>query len=163
GNQQFVEYSMANWFFDAEDDNMMMMAGVTAKFSEDRGYLLAVVTNDNETQIPALQMDRMPGINIGAWDDFGGSWNETRHRWDVSGVWLSDIDYSCCPVARVGGAVTLVPMDRRSLYTQAELDRVRTVPGLPNASGALDGILNGAGVASGTAGTVAGVSSPFEV
>jgi hypothetical protein len=163
GNQQFVEYSMANWFFDAEDDNMMMMAGITAKFLEDRGYLLAVVTNGNETQIPALQMDDLPGINIGGWYDFGGTWNEAKHRWDLYGDSISDIDYSCCPVARVGGAVNLVPMDRRAFYTQAELDRVRAMPGLPNASGALDGILNGAGVASGTAGTVAGVSSPFEV
>jgi hypothetical protein len=163
GTEQFVEYSMADWFFDAEDDNMFMMAGFTAKFMEDRAYVLAAVTNGNETQIPALQMDRMPGINIGAWYDFGGSWNEARKRWDLFGDSISDIDYSCCPVVRVGGAVNLVPMDRRSFYTQAELDRVRTVPGLPNASGALDGILNGAGVASGTAGTVAGISSPFEV
>jgi hypothetical protein len=153
---------MANWFFDAEDDNMMMMAGFTAKFMDDRLYILAAVTNGNETQIPALQMDDLPGINIGAWYDFGGSWNEARKRWDLYGDCISDIDYSCCPVARVGAAINLVPMDRRSLYTQAELDRVRVTPGLPNASGALTGILNGAGVASGTAGTVAGVSSPFE-
>jgi hypothetical protein len=161
-NQQFVEYSMADWFFDADDNNWLMAAGVQAKLLEDRLYLLALVTNGNETQTPALQMDRLPGFNLGGWYDFGGTWNEAQKRWDLYGDCISDIDYSCCPVARVGGAVNLVPMDRRSLYTQAELDRVRVVPGIPNAGGQLDGVLNGAGVATGTLGAGTGIS-PFAV
>lgn len=146
GNEQFVEFSMANWFFDAEDDNLITAAGTQVKAFDDRFYLQAIVTNGNETQLPNLVMDRLPGFNVGFWWDFGGTWNPDRKRWDLFGDCLSDIDWSCNPVVRLGGSVNLVPMDRRSLYTQAELDRVRVVPGQPNGGGNLDGVLNGAGI-----------------
>jgi hypothetical protein len=161
GTEHFVEYSMADWFFDADDDNYLMAAGVQVKAFEDRLYAMAVVTNGNETQIPNLQLDNLPGFNAGFWWDFGGNWNEARKRWDLFGDGLGDIDYSCQPVVRVGGAVNLVPMGRRSLYTSAELDRVRAVPGQPNAGGQLDGILGGAGVNPATAGVAA--TSPYAV
>lgn len=161
GSEQFVEFSMANWFFDAEDDNLMNLAGTQIKAMDDRLYLMAVVTNGNETQTPNLQMDHLPGFSIGGWYDFGGSWNSERSKWDLFGDCLSDIDYSCCPVVRVGAAANLVPMDRRSQYTTAELDRVRHVPGAPNAGSNLSGLLGGAGVALGTAGV--GGTSGFAV
>ena len=163
-NQQFVEYGMSNWFFDADDDNYLMGAGTQIKAFDDRLWVQAIVTNGNETQIPNLLMDNMPGINIGAWWDFGGTWNEQRKRWDLFGDCLSDIDYSCNPVVRAGGAINLVPMGRRSLFTSSELDRARTVPGAPGGT-SLTGVLNGGGV--GTGGTfssaVASGLSPFAV
>jgi hypothetical protein len=137
---------MANWFFDADDDNYLMGAGFQVKAMDDRFYLQALVTNGNETQVPNLLMDNIPGINIGFWYDIGGTFDQERKRWNLFGDCLSDIDYSCNPVARVGGAVNLVPMGRRSLYSSSELDRVRALPGQPNAGGQLDSVLNGAGV-----------------
>jgi hypothetical protein len=126
-----------------------------------------MVTNGNETQLPNLVMDNLPGIQLGGWYDFGGTWNAKRQRWDLYGDCISDIDYSCNPVVRVGGAMNLVPMGRRTLYTTAELDRVKAVPGAPGGSN-LDSLLNGAGVAPATipgttpAITLAGLS-PFAV
>ena len=166
-NEQFVEYSMANWFFDADDDNLQMMAGFQFKALDDRLFVQAMVTNGNETQLPNLVMDNLPGIQLGGWYDFGGTWNAKRQRWDLYGDCISDIDYSCNPVVRVGGAMNLVPMGRRTLYTTAELDRVKAVPGAPGGSN-LDSLLNGAGVAPATipgttpAITLAGLS-PFAV
>src|SRR5262249_25018329 len=51
-NEQFVEYSMADWFFDADDDNQLMAAGTQVKAMEDRFYLSALITNGNESQFP---------------------------------------------------------------------------------------------------------------
>jgi hypothetical protein len=150
-NQQFVEYGMSNWFFDADDDNLMMMAGTQIKALDDRLFIQAVVTNGNETQIANLQMDDLPGINIGGWYDFGGSWNEAHKRWDLFGDCLSDVDYSCKPVLRVGGAVNVVPMDRRSEFTNAELNRVRVVQPGPGGTGLL-GELGGGGINNNAAG-----------
>jgi hypothetical protein len=144
-NEQFVEYNMGNWFFDADDDNMLMVAGVQVKALDDRFFGLAYLTNGNETQIANLQMDDLPGFNFGFWYDFGGNWNEARKRWDLFGDCLSDIDYSCKPVLRVGGSANLVPMDRRSIYTNAELNRVRVVSDAPGGT-SLVGLLNGGGV-----------------
>src|SRR5262249_12659904 len=124
-NEQFVEYGMSNWFFDADDDNLLMGAGFQYKGFDNRLFVQGIVTNGNETQIANLQMDDLPGINIGGWYDFGGSWNETRKAWDLYGDCISDIDYSCKPVLRVGGALNLVPMDRRSQFDNAEMNRVR--------------------------------------
>jgi hypothetical protein len=145
-NEQFVEYSMADWYFDADDDNLMMMAGCEARMFDDRLFLNAKVTNGNETQTPNLSMDQWPGFQFGGWWDFGGTWNAKRNRWDLFGDCLNDIDWSPNPVVRVGGAMNLVPMGRRSEYTSAELDRARVLPGAPNSGGNLTGILNGGGV-----------------
>src|SRR5262249_12496607 len=77
-NQQFVEYGMSEWFFDAEDDNLQMQAGFQVKALEDRLFVHAVVTNGNETQIANLQMDDLPGFNVGFWYDVGGDWDGQR-------------------------------------------------------------------------------------
>jgi hypothetical protein len=144
-NEQFVEYNMANWFFDADDDNYQTCAGFQVKALDDRFYGLAYVCNGNETQTANLQNDDIPAVNLGFWYDFGGNWNEARKRWDLFGDCLSDIDYSCNPVLRVGGSTYLAPMDRRSIFTNANLNRVRVVPGAPGGT-SLVGLLNGGGV-----------------
>jgi hypothetical protein len=132
-NEQMVEYSMADWFFDADDDNLMMGAGFRVKAAEDRFYMQAIVTNGNESQFPNTQMDNLPGFNVGFWYDLGGTWNAQGKKWDLFGDCLSDIDYSCNPVLRVGGAANIVPMNRRSLYGDDEQSRVFVMPG--NAQG----------------------------
>jgi hypothetical protein len=151
GNQQFVEYGMSEWFFDADDDNLMMQAGIQARLMNDRLFLHATVTNGNESQFANIQMDDLKGVNAGFWYDFGGSWDSERKRWNLYGDSVSDIDYSCKPVVRVGGMVNLVPMDRRSEFTTAELSRPRTLPGAPGGT-ALINLLNGGGVNPNAAG-----------
>src|SRR5262249_25409042 len=120
-NEQFVEYNMANWFFDADDDNYQMCAGVQVKALDDRFYGLAYRTTGNERPPPTLTTADTPAVNLGFWYDFGGNWNEARKRWDLFGDCLSDIDYSCNPVLRLGGSTYLAPMDRRSIFTNANL------------------------------------------
>lgn len=143
-NQQFVEYGMSEWFFDAEDDNLMMQAGFEIKALDDRFFMHAVITNGNETQIANLQMDDYPGFNVGMWYDFGGDWDKERGRWRLYGDGPSDLEWHVKPVLRVGAATNVVPMDRHSEFTNAELNRVRVVPGAPGGTG-LVGLLNGAG------------------
>lgn len=143
GNEQMVEFSMADWFFDADDDNLLMAAGLQVKAFDDRFYLRALMTNGNESQFAAAQMDDYPGFNLGFWYDFGGSWNERTRRWDLFGDCLSDIDYSCCPVVRVGAACNIVPMDRRSLYGDVEQSRVFVTPGAPQGGTRLINMLSG--------------------
>lgn len=151
-NEQLVEFSMADWFFDADDDNLLVAAGTRIKAFDDRFYMQAVVTNGNESQFPNTQMDDYPGFNVGFWYDFGGSWNEERKRWDLFGDCLSDIDYSCRPVLRVGAATDIVPMDRRSLYGDLEQSRVFIAPGAPGGTRLIN-LLNGdAGTPSGAHG-----------
>src|SRR5205807_9213818 len=72
GNEQFVEFSMTDWFFDADDDNLLMAAGLQTKAMEDRLYMSALITNGNESQFPNVGMDKNPGFNVGAWYDIGG-------------------------------------------------------------------------------------------
>jgi len=124
-NEQFVEYGMSNWFFDADDDNLLMAAGFQAKALDDRLYIQGLITNGNESQFANADMDDYKGLNIGGWYDFGGTWNDARKRYDLFGDTISDIDYSCNPVLRVGGTANLVPMDSRSEYSNAELSRIR--------------------------------------
>lgn len=145
GNQQMVEYSMANWYFDADDDNLLMGAGTQIRAMEDRFYLQALVTNGNESQFPNTQMDEFPGFNMGFWYDIGGNWNEERKRWDLYGDTLADLDYSTCPVFRVGGAINFVWMDRRSIYGDVEQSRVRVMPAGPGGT-SLIGLLAGDGL-----------------
>jgi hypothetical protein len=162
-NCQFVEYSMGSWMFDADGDNLLYGAGTQIKAFDDRFYLQALVTNGADNQLSNLIMDNLPGINIGAWWDFGGTWNDQRKRWDLYGDCISDIDFSCRPVVRVGAAANLVPMGRRSVYTTAELDFFRASTAAPGGT-SVTGILNGGGL--GTGGNFAGVASgisPFAV
>jgi hypothetical protein len=148
-NEQFVEYSMADWYFDADDDNWLTAAGTQIKAFDDRFYLQAVVTNGNESQFPNTQMDQLPGFCAGMWYDFGGNWNEKRHRWDLFGDTFSDIDYSCNPVVRVAGACDIVPQDRRSLYGDDEQSRVFVMPAGPGGTRLIN-LLNGDGSAAAT-------------
>jgi hypothetical protein len=87
-------------------------------------------------------MDDLPGILGGFWWDFGGTWNEQRHRWDLFGDTLSDIDYSCNPVLRVGGAFNWVPMSRRSIYGDDEESRVDVMSDAPGGTRLIN-LLNG--------------------
>jgi hypothetical protein len=149
-DEQFVEYSMANWFFNADDNNKLMAAGTQIKACDDRFYLQAIVTNGNEAQFPNTQMDELPGFVMGLWYDLGGEWNATRKRWDLFGDSLADIDWSCKPVVRLGGSLNLVPMDRRSLYGDDEPSRVFVTPGGGPNGTRLINLLNGGGVSTAT-------------
>jgi hypothetical protein len=94
GNQQFVEYGMSNWFFDADDDNLLVAAGTQVKALDDRFFFQGLITNGNESQTANLQMDDLPGVNVGGWYDFGGTWTDARKAYDLYGDSISDIDYS---------------------------------------------------------------------
>jgi hypothetical protein len=142
-NEQLVEFSMADWFFDADDDNLLMAAGTRIKAWDDRFYMQAVITNGNESQFPNTGMDDYPGFNVGFWYDFGGSWNEQKQKWDLFGDCLADVDYTCCPVVRIGAEANIVPMDRRSLYGDLEQSRVFVAPGGPQGGTRLINLLNG--------------------
>jgi hypothetical protein len=141
-NEQFVEFSMADLFFSADDDNRLMAAGMQVKASDDRLFAMATVTNGSEAIFANNQMDQYPGFIAGWWYDLGGSWNESRHAWDLFGDCISDIDFSCRPVVRIGGSLDLVPMDRRSLYGDAEQSRYFTVPSAPGGTRLIN-LLNG--------------------
>jgi outer membrane murein-binding lipoprotein Lpp len=142
-NEQMVEYAMSEWFFDADDDNLLMGAGMQIRAAEDRFYMQALITNGNESQFANGQMDDFPGFNVGFWYDFGGTWNNERKKWDLYGDTWADYLYSCKPVLRVGGAVNIVPMDRRSLYGDDEQSRVFVTPGSPQGGQRLINLLNG--------------------
>jgi uncharacterized coiled-coil protein SlyX len=151
GGEQMVEYSMADWYFDADDDNLLMGAALQVRAFDDRFFLQAMITNGNESQFANTQMDDYPGFVLGTWYDLGGNWNDKRHRWDLFGDTFSDIDYSCNPVFRIAGAADIVPQDRRSLYGDAEQSRVFVSPGAPGGTRLIN-LLNGDGLA-GAAGT----------
>jgi hypothetical protein len=143
GNEQMVEFAMPEWFFDADDDNLLMGAGAQVRAAEDRFYMQAIVTNGDESQFPNTQMDNLPGFNVGFWYDFGGTWNNERKKWDLYGDSWADLLYSCNPVVRVGGATNIVPLNRRSLYGDLEQSRVFVVPGGPQGGTRLINLLSG--------------------
>jgi hypothetical protein len=142
-NQQFVEFAMTEWFFDAEDDNLMMAAGTQIKALEDRLFFSALITNGSESQFPNTQMDHLPGFNFALYYDFGGTWNEEKKKWDLYGDGLADLNYSCNPVVRVGAASNIVFYGRRSLYGDLEQSRIFVVPGGPQGGTRLINVLNG--------------------
>jgi hypothetical protein len=142
GNEQMVEFGMTEWMFDADNDNLLMMAGTQIKALEDRFYGMAVVTNGADNQFPNTQMDNLPGFNAGFWYDFGGSWNSEKGKWNLYGDTVSDIDYSERPVFRVGGSSYIVPLNRRSLYGDAEQSFYFTMPGGPGGTRLIN-LLNG--------------------
>jgi hypothetical protein len=141
-NEQFVEFSMADLFFSADDDNRLMAAGVQVKGLEDRFFLQAILTNGSESIFANNQMDDYPGFIAGWWYDFGGSWNQDKKKWDLFGDSISDIDHSCRLVVRVGGCANVVPMNRRSLYGDAEQSRYFTAPGAAGGTRLIN-LLNG--------------------
>jgi hypothetical protein len=149
--EQFVEFSMANWFFNADDNNKLMAAGTQIKALEARFFLQAIVTNGSEAQFPNTQMDDYPGFVMGFWYDLGGSWDQEKHRWQLFGNSLSDIDWSCKPVVRVGASMNLVPLDRRSLYGDDEQSRFYVTPGGAPGGTRLINLLNGGGSTTATA------------
>jgi hypothetical protein len=142
---------MASLMFSADDDTRQMAAGCQLKALEDRLFVQLLLTNGSEGLfVPAPQLDQYPGFIGGWWYDLGGAWNEERKAWDLFGDSLADLDYSCCPVARVGGCVNLVPMDRRSLYGDAEQARYFTMPAAPGGTRLIN-VLNGdAGLPAGS-------------
>ncbi|HWG42406.1 MAG TPA: hypothetical protein VN688_06425 [Gemmataceae bacterium] len=141
-NAQFVDFSMADWFFDSDDNNMLMAVTAQLRAFDDRLFAQCQITNGNESQFPNVQMDRLPGFIAGYWYDFGGSWNEQAKRWNLFGNSISDLEYSVKPVVRVGGSVDLVPMDRRSIYGDLEQSRVLVTPGGPGGTRLIN-LLNG--------------------
>jgi hypothetical protein len=145
-NAQFVDFSMADWFFNADDNNMLTAVTTQLRAYEDRLFAQFQITNGNESQFPNLFMDRLPGFILGSWYDFGGSWNEQAKRWNLWGYSVSDIEYSVKPVLRVGGAANLVPMDRRSIYGDLEQSRILVNPGGPGGTRLIN-LLNGDAVA----------------
>jgi hypothetical protein len=144
GVEQFVEFSMADWFFDADDNNEMTGAGFQVQAFDDRLFGQIMITNPNETQIANLRMDDKKGLQVGGWYDFGGTWDEQRKRWVLFGDGIPDVDYSVNPVARVGFATNLAPMDRRSIFDDAQLNRVNLTSPAPGGSNILS-VLNGGG------------------
>ncbi|HEV3115518.1 MAG TPA: hypothetical protein VGY58_00605, partial [Gemmataceae bacterium] len=147
-NEQFVEFSMTDFFFDADDDNRLMAAGLMVKAAEDRFFMQSIITNGSESLFPNSQMDKYPGFITGLWYDLGGAFNRERKAWDLFGDCISDIDYSCKPVARVGGSFNIVPMDRRSLYGDAEQSRYGTMSAGPGGTRLIN-LLNGDAATSG--------------
>jgi hypothetical protein len=145
GTDQFVEFSMTDWFFSPDDDNLLVAAGLLLKGMEDRFYLMALVTNGSESNFAASQLDDLPAFNGGFWYDFGGTWDESMKAWRLFGDSTNDIDHSENPVVRVGAGVNLVPIDRRRLYGDVEQSRFRAAPG----GARLIDILNGAGSPNG--------------
>jgi hypothetical protein len=150
GNQQFVDFSMSSLFFSADDDTRLTAAGFQVKAAEDRFFLQSIVTNGSEGSFgPNTQMDELPGYIMGFWYDVGGTWNDQRKAWDLFGDCVNDIDYSCRPVARLGGCLNLVPMDRRSLYGDVEQSRWFTMPAAPGGTRLIN-LLNGDGPTTAT-------------
>jgi hypothetical protein len=149
GNEQFVEFSMAYWMFSLDDDNCQMAAGTQIWALDDRFFMQALVTNGNDSQFPNQQMDELPGFNLGFWYDFGGSWDPEHKRYNLFGDCLSDVDWSCKPVVRVGGGAGIVPMDRRSLYGDDEQSRVFVMPAGPGGTRLIN-LLNGDGSTTAT-------------
>jgi hypothetical protein len=145
-NAQFVDFSMADWFFDADDNNMLMAVAAQLRAFDDRLFASFQVTNGNESQFPNVLMDELPGFIMGFWYDLGGSWNEEAKRWNLWGNSLSDLEYSVKPVVRLGGAANLVPMGRRSIYGDLEQSRAFVVPGGPGGTRLIN-LLNGDTVA----------------
>ncbi|MBI3463539.1 MAG: hypothetical protein HY000_10850, partial [Planctomycetes bacterium] len=115
--------------------------GLQSKMMDDRLYWVAFMHNGSESNFAANQIDHWPGFNIGAWYDFGGTWDETKKKWKLFGDSMSDIDTSDNWVVRVGGAADFIPMNHRALYGDEEQSRFRTVDG----GARLIDVLNGAG------------------
>ncbi|MBV9122665.1 MAG: hypothetical protein JO112_04855 [Planctomycetes bacterium] len=142
--EQFVEYPMASLMFDPDDDNLMTTAGFQVRALDNRFFLEATLTNGSESITPNALMDRLPGFISGFWYDFGGSWNAAKKTLDLFGPCVSDLDFSARPVVRAGGSINLVPLDRRSIYGDAEQGRFFVTPGGPNGTRLIN-VLNGDG------------------
>jgi hypothetical protein len=136
-NEQFVEYAMSEWYFDTDGDNLQTQAGIEAKALEDRLFVHATLNNAYENQTPNNVGQRLPAANVGFWYDFGGNWNDQRKKWDLYGDSISDIDYSCKPVLRVGSMCYLVPGDRRSQYTSSTAGFIRVATAAPGGTSML--------------------------
>lgn len=147
GTQQFVSYSMANFYFDADDQNQLTGAAFQYRGIQDRLFMQGMLTNGHEAQTPNLQMDNYFGYMLGFWYDFGGYYNPATHNLELFGNGIPDIEYSCAPVLRVGGATNLIPGGRRSVYGNAEINRIRIAPGGPGGTSVI-GAVGGSGAAT---------------
>lgn len=142
-NSQFVDFSMADWFFDADDNNMLTAAAVQYRDFDDRLFATGMITNGNDYQEPNGQMMRTPGFIAGFWYDFGGTWDERAKRYQLYGYSASDLEWSPNPVVRVGGAVDIVPGDRASIYGDIEYLRVLAASSAPGGTRMIN-LLDGA-------------------
>jgi hypothetical protein len=160
---QFVEFSMASWMFDSDADNYLFGAGFQVHAFEDRFFAMALITNGSDNQVPNYNMGNIPGANLGWWYDFGGTQDPETGRWKLYGNSISDIDWSENPVLRVGSAADIVPGQRRSQYTSAQLDFFKAATAAPGGTN-VDQVLGGGTI--GTGGNFTGVASgqsPFAV
>ncbi len=104
-------------------------------------------------------------MQLGGWYDFGGTWDEEKRRWKPFGESISDIDGQENPMLRVGANATAVFMDRRSQYTQAELDFYQASAVAPGGTG-IDAVFNGGNlgvnnILTNNQSSVNGTVSPF--
>jgi hypothetical protein len=120
-----VERGIASSFFAVP---AATSAGVQVKEWVDRFFLQAVVANVFEASTPNTSGGRLPAGSVGMWYDFGGTWNETRKKWDLFGNTLVDLEDSCRPVIRVGGGFAFEPLDSRLQYGDEEASLVRVMP-----------------------------------
>lgn len=142
-NAQFAEFSMADWFFDSDDNNMLNAVSVQYRDFHDRLFMTAQVTNGSESGFPNTLMDAMPGFISGFWYDLGGSWDAQHKRWNLFGASISDLNYSLKPTARIGGAMNLVPLARRGIFGDLEASRYYVTPGGPGGTRLIN-LLSGA-------------------
>src|SRR5262249_33018904 len=126
-----------------DDNNNVLGAGTMIRAADDRFFFIAVVTNGMDDGFPNTQMDDYPGVNIGFWYDFGGSWDSERRRWQLYGDSMPDIDYTSSPTIRVGADTYISPLDRRSLYGDDEQSRIFVMPSAPQGGTRLINVLNG--------------------
>lgn len=142
-NAQFAEFSMAVWYFNADDNVMMNAVSVQYRDFHDRLFATAQLTNGGEAGFPNNLMDALPGFIGGFWYDLGGSWDEKRKRWNLFGPSISDLSYSLKPTARIGAAVNFVPLGRRSIFGDLESSRYFVAPGGPGGTRLIN-LLSGA-------------------
>lgn len=148
---QFVDYSMVEWYFDADDDNYIPAAGFDIKAFDDRFYSRIYATNGGDSLSPATLLDNFPGFNAGFWYDLGGEWDCEKNKLILYGEGVSDLEHHQCPVARVGLATNIVPMNSRSIYGDSEAGRIWVMPGSPGGM-RLVNLLNGGTTPAATAG-----------
>lgn len=148
-NAQFVDFAMADWFFDSDDNNMLTAATAQLRACDDRLFAQCQITNGNDSQFPNLLMMRLPGFIAGFWYDFGGTWDEQAKRYQLYGFSPSDLEWSPNPVVRVGGAVDIVPGDRASIYGDVQYSRVLAASAAPGGTRLIN-------LLDGTAGTPPG-------
>ncbi len=146
-----LERYFGNWSKQLISDNMdgyyfsvgsQVGLDLEASACDNRLFVQAVVSNGPQTVTPNTLMDDYPAVLAGLWYDFGGSWNREKKAWDLFGDGIPDMEYHCRPVVRLGGSVYVDPLDRRSLYGDAEQRRFAVMPAAPGGTRLIN-VLNG--------------------